>query len=295
MSGRNPVSSCSTSCSCGRENCSCPKACAVTSQNQGLPSAGVGGNSTIRHRGPIYARGPTPVLASYAVPVLQLGQPSGRVTDFFGAGMNDPAPPQSPNEVNVVRAAGEVNVVRAAGSVQVVPAAGAVNIVRAAGQTAPAPVQTTSAPPPTPTQVQQYPAKPGDTAAPQQGGLAIDAQTAQALAGLGSTLLQGTRDIVVAAITQGAETDRERTRQQAATQIADLQNRGLLSQQEAANAMSNVNTALQAPAPVQAPPPAPAPAPGFFASMTTGQKVAVGVGAAALVGALGFAVYKATR
>lgn len=307
MTSRHPSSSCTS------PNCPCPtcdaaraeagsscssKGCAVTSQNQGFPSAGVG-NRTIRGRSVRYsapAEQPSTRLSTYAIPVLQLGEPSGRVTEFFG-GMNDAAPPQAETPVNLVHAAGAVNVVHAAGAVNVVPAAGAVNVVRAAGQAAPpAPVPVPSAPPPPPTQAQQFPAKPGDQQAPQQGGIAIDAQTATALAGLGGTLLQGTRDIVVAAITQGAESERERGRQQAAVQIAQLQRQGLLTQQQAADALANVDRALAASLTAPPPPPVVAPAPqGFFESMTTGQKVALGVGGAAILAALGYGVYRATR
>ena len=296
MTSRNPALSCTSpncvcpSCAAARAGSSCSSnGCAVTSQNQGLPSAGVGGNRLIRGGKVRYASGSAnaPVrLASYAVPVLQLGEPSGRVTEFFG-GMNDTPPPQSESSVNVVPAAGAVNVVPAAGAVNVVPAAGAVNVVRAAGtpQVSPQPGIRT----------EQSTMKPGDQQAPgaQQGGVQIDAQTTQALAGLGSTLLTGTRDIVVTAITQGAETDRERARQQANREIADLQRQGLLSQQEANNALANIDRALAAGS-APATPPAPPPQ-GFFASMSTGQKVALGVGGAAVLAALGYGIYRATR
>lgn len=304
MTSRHPSSSCSS------PNCPCPtcdaaraeagsscssNGCAVTSQNQGFPSAGVG-NRTIRGRGVRYsapAEQPSTRISTYAIPVLQLGEPSGRVTEFFG-GMNDAAPPQAETPVNLVHAAGAINVVPAAGAVNVVPAAGAVNVVRAAGQAGqpPAPIPVSSAPPSTP--------KPGDQQPPQQasqqGGIAIDAQTATALAGLGGTLLQGTRDIVVAAITQGAESERERGRQQAAVQVAQLQRQGLLSQQQAADALANIDRALAVSPTVTPPVPVVAPAPqGFFESMTTGQKVALGVGGAAILAALGYGVYRATR
>jgi hypothetical protein len=270
----------------------------------------VGGNRLIRGGKVRYASGsanPPVRLASYAVPVLQLGEPSGRVTEFFG-GMNDTPPPQSESSVNVVRAAGAVdvvhaagavdvvhaagavNVVPAAGAVNVVPAAGAVNVVRAAGD-----VGTPQVSPQPGIRTEQSTMKPGDQPAPgaQQGGVQIDAQTAQALAGLGSTLLTGTRDIVVTAITQGAETDRERARQQANREIANLQRQGLLSQQEANNAVANVDRALAAGS-APATPPAHPPQ-GFFASMSTGQKVALGVGGAAVLAALGYGIYRATR
>lgn len=313
MTSRHPSTSCNSSPNCACPTCDAARAsagascsssgCAVTSQNQGLPSAGVG-NRTIRGGKVRYSAQPeqrSTQLSTYAIPVLQLGEPSGRVTEFFG-GMNDAALPQAETPVNLVRAAGAVNVVPAAGAVNIVPAAGAVNVVRAAGQAGqpPAPVPVPSAPPPPPTQAQQFPAKPGDQQAPQQGGIAIDAQTATALAGLGGTLLQGTRDIVVAAITQGAESERERGRQQAAVQIAQLQRQGLLTQQQAADALANVDRAiagsLVAPPPATQQPPVVEPPPqGFFESMTTGQKVALGVGGAAILAALGYGVYRATR
>mgnify|MGYP001209417187 CR=1 FL=1 len=312
MTSRHPSTSCNSSPNCACPTCDAARAsagascsssgCAVTSQNQGLPSAGVG-NRTIRGGKVRYSAQPeqrSTQLSTYAIPVLQLGEPSGRVTEFFG-GMNDAALPQAETPVNLVRAAGAVNVVPAAGAVNLVPAAGAVNVVRAAGTapastTPPAPIPVPSAPPPPPNQAQPFPAKPGDQQAPQQGGIGIDAQTATALAGLGGTLLQGTRDIVVAAITQGAESERERGRQQAAVQIAQLQRQGLLTQQQAADALANVDRAIAGSLTAPPPPPPPPPPPqGFFESMTTGQKVALGVGGAAILAALGYGVYRATR
>lgn len=291
-------------------NPSCDEgACSITSQTRALSSlsssGAKSGGGTVFGKKPVYApSGATPTLAAYGQPTLEFDNPTpapaGAVTEFFG-GYSDQAPRFVPaGAVDVVRSAGEIR-----DPVSVVPAAQVVippaglAIVRPAGQTAP-PANTTNNPgTKTAGSDAQISYTNNQPAQQQQGGVQMDAQTTSALAGLGSSLLQGTRDIVVAAITQGGESDRARARAQAEQEIARLRAQGLLTQDQAALAMQNTNTLLAsqqqaalaaALAAQQAQQPQ-----GFFASMTTPQKVALGVGSAVLVGGLGFAIWRATR
>lgn len=289
-------------------------ACSVTSQSRALGSLSAPtGGSSVFGRKPMYAQRQTePTLGGYGIPTLQLDSPhpapAGAATEFFG-GYSNPGPlilPSGEADVNVVRPAGQADlgtqVVRAAAQV-VVPPAGLV-LARPAGQAAPSTPSTstsTSTSSSTPVKTPGMDAQISYTngqAPQQQGGVQMDAQTATALAGLGSTLLAGTRDIVVAAITQGGESDRARARAQAEQEIARLRAQGLLTQDQAALAMQNTNTLLasQQQAAIAAALAAQQQQPqGFLASLSTGQKVALGVGGVALLGGIGFAIWSATR
>lgn len=274
-------------------------ACSVTSQSRALGSLSAPtGGSTVFGRKPMYAQrsAQEPTLGGYGIPTLQLDSPhpapAGAATEFFG-GYSNPGPlilPSGEADVNVVRPAGQADlgtqVVRPAAQV-VVPPTGLV-LARPAGQASPVK---------TPGQDAQI-SYTNNQAPQQQGGVQMDQQTAQALAGLGSTLLTGTRDIVVAAITQGGESDRARARAQAEQEIARLRAQGLLTQDQAALAMQNTNTLLatQQQAAIAAALAAQQQQPqGFLASLSTGQKVALGVGGVALLGGIGFAIWSATR
>lgn len=291
-------------------NPSCDEgACSITSQTRALSSLSSSGaksnngGGTVFGKKPVYAPSAKTVLAAYGQPTLRLDNPhpapAGAVTEFFG-GYSDQAPRFVPaGAVDVVRPAGEsqqpISLIPAAQVV--IPPAG-LAIVRPAGQTPPA-SSTTAPNPGTKTAGSEAQINYTNAQAPQQqpGGVQMDAQTASALAGLGSSLLQGTRDIVVAAITQGGESDRARARAQAEQEIARLRAQGLLTQDQAALAMQNTNTLLasQQQAALAAALAAQQQPQGFFASMTTPQKVALGVGSAVLVGGLGFAIWRATR
>lgn len=154
-------------------------------------------------------------------------------------------------------------------------------LVSAAGQTAPAPITVPTPPPP-------YKPGMGGAQQPQSG---VSPEVAQALLNFGTVGLQGLQAIFTTAFTQANETDRARIASETQRQIAQLQREGLLSQQEATNAMIASANAQHAASP---PPPPPPPA-GWWASMTQNQKLAVGVGATVGVVGIGALIYKATR
>ena len=138
----------------------------------------------------------------------------------------------------------------------------------------------------------------GGTQAPQQqphgGGMAPEVQ--QALINLGTTGLQGLTGVISTALSQGGQTDRTRIEADYRRDVARMQSQGLLSQQQAADAMNAFQSAA-AQTPMQ---------PGlgmgpmglqqnWWDTLTDVEKAGVVGGAAVGLAGIGYLVYRATR
>ena len=122
-----------------------------------------------------------------------------------------------------------------------------------------------------------------------QGGM--PPELAQGLLNLGQTGLGALQTIITTAITQGNTTERARLEADMRREVARLQARGLLTSQQAADALGALQNA-QASAP---PPPPPPPPPTGWNALSTPAKVGIiGGGVVGLAG-LGYLVYRATR
>jgi hypothetical protein len=118
----------------------------------------------------------------------------------------------------------------------------------------------------------------------------------QALINLGTTGLQGLTGVISTALSQGGQTDRTRIEADYRRDVARMQSQGLLTQQQAADAMNAFQSAA-AQTPMQ---------PGmgmgpmgmqqnWWDTLTDVEKAGVVGGAAVGLAGIGYLVYRATR
>jgi len=139
----------------------------------------------------------------------------------------------------------------------------------------------------------------GGTQTPTQqqahgGGMAPEVQ--QALINLGTTGLQGLTGVISTALSQGGQTDRTRIEADYRRDVARMQSQGLLTQQQAADAMNAFQSAA-AQTPVQ-PNAGMGPMgaqPNWWDTLTDVEKAGVVGGAAVGLAGIGYLVYRATR
>jgi len=139
----------------------------------------------------------------------------------------------------------------------------------------------------------------GGTQTPTQqqahgGGMAPEVQ--QALINLGTTGLQGLTGVISTALSQGGQTDRTRIEADYRRDVARMQSQGLLTQQQAADAMNAFQSAA-AQTPVQ---PNAGMGPmgaqqNWWDTLTDVEKAGVVGGAAVGLAGIGYLVYRATR
>lgn len=160
---------------------------------------------------------------------------------------------------------------------------------------APAPTSTGTKPPGGSQANIQYQPPPTSTPAPTQGG-GMSPEVQQALIGLGTTGLQGLTGVISTALSQGGQTDRTRIEADYRRDVARMQSQGLLTQQQAADAMTAFRTAD-----ASTPPSSPTGPIGttqdqpWWDTLTNAEKAGVVGGAAVGLAGIGYLVYRATR